>query len=489
MKTKYLALVVAVLAVVGIIATSAGSARAQAVLPIGMDNLTPNSAQAGFWQRIPANQGGPCVAPTLDGSAPDTWHYGQPTTNLQGSPVCNYNNAARNFGSLLTPAFTSATVPNLHFNSFLDVEPGSGYDIADVQLSVDGGTFSRILLINKARMNLWDTYDTGLTACAGHSCQLKFFFDTVDSTSNNTRGWYLANFSLVGSPPMPTTTPTHPAPSTATPTNTPTPTSTPTELGISTTVNDCVGGSVYILNSGGASRVVTTTVTFDGASIVNRTDTIAAMGNLSVSWSWPVIGGAHTASINIWRDNSVNIHHDDLTVFCQPTATPSPTSTPSPTRTPTATATPIPAAAFLSLTGYLPYSAVSPGTDFLVPFLLANDGGATATNVRVVTSWQLTSGLGLPVSASVAQNSKIKRTGTGTPGQVTIYLDDLAPGDWVGYFLNFQIGADAPLGETFRTVAQAQTDTYQTDTSQATWVGQVLIAPNQFRSYLPLTTR
>lgn len=237
---KQLIVVTAVLAVVAIFVTAVGPVKAQGItLALGIDNLSvePNPPQTwnNLWTRILAGQGGPCIAQALNGAVPDTWHYGQSTQNLQGSPVCNYNDGHRNLGGLVTPTFLSgAAVPVLRFQSFLNVESGSSYDIAEVQLSLDGGTFSRILLINKARMNVWDPYETGLSACAGHACQVKFFFDTVDANTNRpsrkpsqaVTGWWVANFSIAA-PGVATATPTATATVPSTPTATATPTSTP----------------------------------------------------------------------------------------------------------------------------------------------------------------------------------------------------------------------------------------------------------------------
>lgn len=531
--------------VIGLFLTVTTASQA-AGLPLGMNDLSADPAQMGFWQRLAPNQGGPCLAPQINGAGPDTWHYGQSTTNLQNSPVCNYNNGARNFGGLLSPTFSSATVPVLHFDSFLDVEPGSGYDIADVQLSVDSGMFTRIILINKARMNLWDSYDTGLAACAGHTCQLKFFFDTMDSTSNNTRGWYIANFSITA-PSAATSTPT--STSTLTPTstatNTSTPTSTPTDLGVTITEDDCVGGSVYILNSGPTARNFRVKVTFNGPTIVDQSNTVAAGSNTTVGWTWPIIGGSHQSLIDVWRDNSVNIAHNDLTVFCPPTPTPTatststntpvntststrtspPTNTPTPTKTltartvmpsptptstptvtssPTVTLTPTPLPAHLVLFGYLPFSAVTPGTDFEIPFFLGNDGDATAVAPWVVNQWEIVPGgvggnrqkLTTVVNVKETKITKSKglkndsvKTVPGENGSNTLYFNDLEPGGYVWYALVFRIAPNTAPGNIFQITATANTQTFQADKSLNTWSGQMGIVSNQFHLYLPLILR
>lgn len=410
MKTKFLTASAVVLVSLIVIFVGSPTVKAQSSLPLGMNDLSPDPAQVGFWRIYNPTPGNVCN--TTPPPSSWVWFYGQENVNLQNSPICNYNNGARNWGALQTPVFTSAGTTTLNFQSYLDVEAGSGYDVAEVQLSVDGGTFSQILLINKAQMSVWDNYETGLAPCdANHSCQVGFLFRTMDATSNNTRGWYISGFSVT---------------STTTITETPTPTNTPT---------------------------VTVTLT------PTPTDTST------------------------------------------PTATSTATRTTTPT--PTATATALPA--HLSLVGYPPFMAVSPGTNFEITFSLANDGSTTAVAPWVVNNWGIVpGGVGSASQAKSAAGVKIGEVGVtkskglkgnsvrnvlGPNGTSTLYFGDLEPGGFVWYSLPFQIDANVSSGNVFQISSEANSQSFQADRTQNFWSGQMGIIANLHQLYLPLIRR
>lgn len=322
MKKITLTFVVAIISFLILTTTSQASG-----LPIGMVDLT----STGMWQPLAWFDLGHC------GAGRDVWHYGQDTGG-----TCNFNNGFTNSGTLTTSSFSSVNTPVVTFDFWLDVEPGVGrWDETSLLLSVDGAS-TLLTKLSKDDMRNWHTVTMPLPQCiVPHNCIWTILFNTFDSTGNNGQGVYISNFSITA-PAVATSTPTTTATSTMTPTSTPvntststptmtrtstptmtptmtpTPTSTPTDLGVTITEDDCVGGSVYILNSGPTSRSFRVKVTFDGTVIVDQSSTIVAGANTTVSWNWPSTTGSHQSVVDVWRDISVNLMSRTLNVLCPP---------------------------------------------------------------------------------------------------------------------------------------------------------------------------
>ena len=68
---------------------------------------------------------------------------------------------------------------------------GTSWDRRTVQVSANGGGFTQLVQLSGDSMLEWHQYTLDLTAYAGQTIQLRFFFDTRDGIGNNGRGWYV----------------------------------------------------------------------------------------------------------------------------------------------------------------------------------------------------------------------------------------------------------------------------------------------------------
>jgi hypothetical protein len=122
-----------------------------------------------------------------------------------------YDNGKPNTGDLTSRRINipASGTYYLRFYYSTDTEgPGVNWDQRWVQISVDGGPFTGLLQlsddprISENPPKLWlQSPIISLAAYAGHSIQVRFHFETLDSLFNNFAGWYIDDVSINTSPP------------------------------------------------------------------------------------------------------------------------------------------------------------------------------------------------------------------------------------------------------------------------------------------------
>lgn len=116
--------------------------------------------------------------------------------------ACDYD-AGRTTGSATFGVdLRTATDGYLVFTHRWATESGSTYDVKRLQVNSAGSWVTVKSFVGASQP--WTEYRHPLTAYAGNSIQVRFFFDTMDSTSNAHAGWYVDSLRAVASvPPQP----------------------------------------------------------------------------------------------------------------------------------------------------------------------------------------------------------------------------------------------------------------------------------------------
>lgn len=118
-----------------------------------------------------------------------------------------YDNGGRTYGSLTSPVIdlTGVELPHLSWLERVDVEQESSYDRTTV-VAFDVAAPTVMVTANKLTgwTNGFVPRLLDLGPLAGRKIQLRFTFDTVDSTANQTTGWAVDDVIVLGdTPPMP----------------------------------------------------------------------------------------------------------------------------------------------------------------------------------------------------------------------------------------------------------------------------------------------
>ena len=130
------------------------------------------------------------------------------TTNVlyYGSDAnCNYDLGTTSGTADSLPTVLPAPA-EVRFNSRLQVESDTGFDLVEVQASTDGGgTWTTIL--DKSRLpndNAWHPV-SGVISGPGSTVQVRFSLDTVDGQVNSTLGWMIDDIQVCYAtlPPVP----------------------------------------------------------------------------------------------------------------------------------------------------------------------------------------------------------------------------------------------------------------------------------------------
>lgn len=125
-------------------------------------------------------------------------------------------------GTLTSPEIdlSGTTQPILRFKTWWEIEgvnPNeNGYDLMDIQISVDGGDFTTVKRLNPQvdpndddrnhkgyssagfnRKPIWVMEELDLSTYAGHQVRIQFAFNTVDHLYNGFRGWIIDNLSII----------------------------------------------------------------------------------------------------------------------------------------------------------------------------------------------------------------------------------------------------------------------------------------------------
>ena len=143
-----------------------------------------------------------------NGWAAGLWHQAadlasSPTRSWAYNNGSNYHTGARNSGELVSPwiDLAAAASAKLTFRSWHQTEDtGTSWDRKLVYVSTNGTTWVQLLQVS-GEAGTWTTRGCDLGAYAGRRIRLRFFFDTIDATYNQYRGWYIddVNVSMVGS--------------------------------------------------------------------------------------------------------------------------------------------------------------------------------------------------------------------------------------------------------------------------------------------------
>jgi serine protease AprX len=150
-----------------------------------MEDDTSGWAATGLWH---LGVDTACVSPSAS-SGTHAWYYGQ-------EPACDYDTGATNTGTLTSPVIEGVTSSSvLSFDYWRQVEStGFGeYDSTTVEVSYDGGAWTQVWYrdCNDPSAATWSASgDLPLSPpTEGAEMQIRFTFNTDDSTSNDYTGW------------------------------------------------------------------------------------------------------------------------------------------------------------------------------------------------------------------------------------------------------------------------------------------------------------
>lgn len=151
--------------------------------------LTTTRAAVLFDDNVEDGVRGWTVAGTDGNGGAALWHI----ANREWSylrPGSGYDTGAANSGTLTSRAIdlTQATDARLQFRHDLWTQRMWGRDVAQVQLSVDGGAWQTVL-VKLSTDYEYRTESIDLSAYSGHSIRVRFSFDTVDAALNVYPGW------------------------------------------------------------------------------------------------------------------------------------------------------------------------------------------------------------------------------------------------------------------------------------------------------------
>jgi hypothetical protein len=142
------------------------------------DNLSMDPAEDGVGWHLVDNK--KYQSPT------HSFYYGNPETGDYGT---DYSNSGalyiKNVNLMPNMDYT------LSFSLYMDTEQSSYYDTLSVSLIYLGESFTVWTKSSVEDFETWDKYSVDISAFAGKTVDIKFFFDTVDSFANSSEGIYL----------------------------------------------------------------------------------------------------------------------------------------------------------------------------------------------------------------------------------------------------------------------------------------------------------
>ncbi len=160
------------------------------------NNTIGTGANAGLWH-LSTRRG------SQTGHSPVTsFYYGSETGGT-------YETGARNGGSITSPVISlPAGASQLSFNYVLQTEGNGSYDRAQVQISTNNFATFTTLLTSTSSASLplsstWRAATASLAAFAGQNVQIRWIFDTIDSSFNGYEGWYVDDVAIQPPPPPP----------------------------------------------------------------------------------------------------------------------------------------------------------------------------------------------------------------------------------------------------------------------------------------------
>ncbi len=133
---------------------------------------------------------------TQDGSS--SWIYNIDSTD-------GYDSGSPNLGHLTSPPVQIPSSGKYYLRFWYKYETESdktNWDLRLVQVSVDGGPFEDILLLNDDNANKWLRGPVkSLANYSGKTVQIRFYFTTLDKAFNTYKGWLIDDFSITTTPP------------------------------------------------------------------------------------------------------------------------------------------------------------------------------------------------------------------------------------------------------------------------------------------------
>jgi leucyl aminopeptidase len=143
---------------------------------------TTSWSPTGLWHKVTSST---CASPGYS-SAVGAMYFGI-------DAQCNYSNGTRVQGTITSPMITGlVSTSSLRFKYLRQVESASGsYDVTSVEV-VSGTTTTTVWTRSSANASSTVWNDSGaisLSAFAGKSVQLRFRFDSKDSSYNTYKGW------------------------------------------------------------------------------------------------------------------------------------------------------------------------------------------------------------------------------------------------------------------------------------------------------------
>ena len=194
------------------------------------NNTIPNTLVDGGYTLLAPDETGPQAQLPEAFSGDFSWWYGQVQTGSyigtqidSDSLLSGGTSEIKNSGQLVSPTITltSGTVPVLRFRTWWEIESfnpsENGYDIMDVQVSIDSGnTYTTIKRINPSidpndsdrkhkplssggfnRKPVWVLEEIDLSDFVGNDVTVRFNFQTNDANHNGFRGWILDDVEVV----------------------------------------------------------------------------------------------------------------------------------------------------------------------------------------------------------------------------------------------------------------------------------------------------
>ena len=145
-------------------------------------------ASLGLWHQETAQSYSPSTS----------WTYNTGAPNYNYDIVIN-NNSSRNSGNLTSPSIDLTTKNNaiLRFYDYYQTETGTIFDVRWIQISINNGPFANLVQLYGEPMNIWHQHEIDISAFAGNTIQIRFFFDTIDSIANNFWGWSIDDFTVL----------------------------------------------------------------------------------------------------------------------------------------------------------------------------------------------------------------------------------------------------------------------------------------------------
>lgn len=151
------------------------------------NNMIGTGTAAGLWNLTTRR------ATDANHSPVTSFWYGNPATG-------NYDTGSRNAGEIVSPSFVVQSDTNISFKYFLDTEGGVTYDKATVQVSTNGGASWTTVLNPLLESSVFTSASASLASYAGQTAQVRFVFDTIDSTLNSFEGWYVDDITINEAP-------------------------------------------------------------------------------------------------------------------------------------------------------------------------------------------------------------------------------------------------------------------------------------------------